>query len=862
MASTPSAVLSTAEASSEAVAPLFAIDRTTLQAYLQSQLSQSPLGSTSLQSIHQFKHGQSNPTYLLTWDNGEKMVLRKQPPGPLLKGAHNVLREAQIIRFLSRYSDVPVPSVLAVCDDPSIIGTVFYVMSHVRGIVFRDLNLPTLSAQQRSQVYASVAQVLAKLHSIDVMKTSEGRALLHTIGGSPQSFASRQVATWKRQYLKSMHGGDESRGAASLGSHMLALAEALEARIPSDDASGLYSGLGARIVHGDWRLDNIIFDAQNPGKILAVLDWELTTIGDSMADMCYFSIPYHLPSAGLLRPVSLQTLSPGVPDEKIFFELYQRARLEHTQQPLSTSLSPSSSTWNFYLALGLFRMASIAAGVAARSKHGNASSGRAAAQFGMLVPILADLALALLSTTSKETSTENRILTSKMHEEMDVSDRGGYQPSARCREILKRLKSFVDEVCIPLEQTIIDHYNNATGSWPTDRGNKWIPHPQTEDLKRKAQAAGLWNLWLPHDLASSLKKEHPKWDWDTIMPHHHGLSNLDYAFLAIESGRCLFCPEAINCSAPDTGNMEIIGKFGTPQQREKWLLPLLLGHTRSCFAMTEVEVASSDPTQLKATALPAGDDGWVISGRKWWTTGACDPRCDCCIFVAVTGKEGDPPHRRHSLFLLSINDSGVNVVRPLTVFGYDDAPHGHAEVLFQDVKVSKDSVLGQIGRGFDHAQSRLGPGRIHHCSRLIGHCKRAIEEIITRGTERRAFGKALLELGGNSEKLAQCEVTLRSSELTVLDAALELDICEKLHKLTPAAMKALAITKIAVPKATEVVLDFAIQLHGGGGLSSDNTLAAMFAAGRTLRLVDGPDEVHLRTIAKIARGSHTKRSKL
>ena len=338
-------------------------------------------------------------------------------------------------------------------------------------------------------------------------------------------------------------------------------------------------------------------------------------------------------------------------------------------------------------------------------------------------------------------------------------------------ELLIKLRQFIDEYLKPVEIQLVEYYHNADGKWP-ERGDKWIINPILDNLIQEAKNHHLWNLWLPKSLHIELLEKHPNWDWNSILPHYEALTNLDYAYIAIETGKYLFCAEILNCNAPGTGNMEIIGKFGTNEQHEKWLLPMLLGDMKSCFAMTEYEVSSSDPTQLVATAIKTKksinsmndfclfydkemvtrtekgtgigmemgmgmnkrgeSDTWVLSGRKWWTTGACDPRCQCCIFVALTDTRDHPTptntnnsvisnnsrqqqtlklavHERHTLFILSMDSPGVEVVRPLTVFGYDDAPHGHAEVVFTNVIVNeRDSLLGSVGKGFELAQSRLG----------------------------------------------------------------------------------------------------------------------------------------------------------
>jgi hypothetical protein len=346
----------------------------------------------------------------------------------------------------------------------------------------------------------------------------------------------------------------------------------------------------------------------------------------------------------------------------------------------------ASEAWRYFLALALFRAASIASGVYARAVQGNASQSRQAGAFRDVIPVLARTAWTILQPRGTAATAALTPASAPA-----PSTATGLEPSPRCRELLRALRAFNDEVAIPAERTLIEHYQQAQGRWP-ERGDRWQVHPTMHALATEARARGLWNLWLPEHTAQALRAAHPSWPWPSLLPHGVGLSHTDYAFLAVESGRCLFTPDAINCSAPDTGNMEIIAKFGTSAQRDRWLLPLMTGEIRSCFGMTEPAVASSDPTQLRATATKvasgerAGGEVWEVRGEKWWTTGATDPRCQVCIFVALTDNDrgdgtgrGAPSaasasYRRHTLFLLPMDDPAVTVVRPLTVLGYDDAP--------------------------------------------------------------------------------------------------------------------------------------------------------------------------------------------
>ncbi|GJP85416.1 hypothetical protein CLOP_g15527, partial [Closterium sp. NIES-67] len=372
-------------------------------------------------------------------------------------------------------------------------------------------------------------------------------------------------------------------------------------------------------------------------------------------------------------------------------------------------------------------------------------------------------------------------------------------------------------------------------------------------LKGKAQQAGLWNLWLPAlDAGVPLTPVLRECQSRGLLGA--GLSNLDYAHVCKEMGKSVWAPELFNCSAPDTGNMEVLLRYGNEQQQREWLVPLLEGKVRSCFAMTEPRVASSDATNIEARIERDGDH-YILNGHKWWASGASDPRCKVAIFMgkhperaAPSGKHNPhsaPAHRQQSMLLVPMDAPGVTVVRPLLVFGYDDAPHGHSEVLFEGVRVPKTSVLLGEGRGFEIAQGRLGPGRLHHCMRLVGATERAIECMLDRALSRVAFGRPL---GGNESVVrdtAECRITLEAARLLVLQAAAELDA-----RGNKEARIAIAMAKVAAPRAAQKVLDRAIQVHGGGGVSSDFPLARLWVAARTLRIADGPDEVHLASIGK------------
>jgi acyl-CoA dehydrogenase len=383
---------------------------------------------------------------------------------------------------------------------------------------------------------------------------------------------------------------------------------------------------------------------------------------------------------------------------------------------------------------------------------------------------------------------------------------------------LPKVKKFINEHVLPIELKI--------RAQNIEDEKRWEPHPEIEGLKKEAQKQGLWNLFLPDS------------------EYGAGLSNFEYAHLAEEMGRTSFASEAMNCSAPDTGNMEVLVRYGSDEQKTKWLEPLLKGEIRSAFGMTEPEVASSDATNMEAKA-ELKDGQWVINGEKWWTSGAGDPRCKIIIFMCVTNPENDR-HQRHSMILVPMDTPGVEVQRMMHVFGYDDAPHGHAHIKFNNVKVPYENVILGEGRGFEIAQGRLGPGRIHHCMRAIGAAEVAFELMCKRGMERKAFGKELVRLGGNYDVIANSRIEINQARLLTLQAAWMMDKYGNKHSASQIAQ-----IKVVAPNMACDVIDRAIQMHGGGGVSQDFPLAQMYSFMRCLRLADGPDEVHRRSIARL-----------
>lgn len=390
--------------------------------------------------------------------------------------------------------------------------------------------------------------------------------------------------------------------------------------------------------------------------------------------------------------------------------------------------------------------------------------------------------------------------------------------SSHAKELTDALDAFMRERVEPFEPQWHEDLRKSDDPWQV--------HPQISVLKAQARSAGLWNLFLPDDQLGC------------------GLSNLDYARMAERMGRSFIAPEIFNCNAPDTGNMEVLYHFGSEAQKAEWLMPLLEGKIRSAFCMTEPDVASSDATNMEATAILEGNEV-VLQGRKWWSTGIGHPDCKLIIFMGLTYPEAER-HARHSMVLVPLDTPGVKVERMLSAMGQKDAPYGHGEVSFNSVRLSSEAIIAGPGRGFEIAQGRLGPGRIHHCMRLIGLAERAFELACNRSTSRTAFGQSLAKLGGNSERLAEARIAIEQARLLVLKAAWSLD-----HRGVRQSMSEIAQIKVAVPRMAQEVIDMAIQLHGGAGLSDDFPLAMAWTAARALRLADGPDEVHRALIAKL-----------
>lgn len=403
-----------------------------------------------------------------------------------------------------------------------------------------------------------------------------------------------------------------------------------------------------------------------------------------------------------------------------------------------------------------------------------------------------------------------------------------FNPSEKGAKVLQQVTDFVNNEILPIEKAYFQELRSLD--------NSWVVLPIIKELKAKAKAQGLWNLFLPNSEFGA------------------GMSNADYAMMAEQMGRSFIAPEIFNCNAPDTGNMEVLVHYGNKEQQEKWLKPLLAGEIRSAFCMTEPGVASSDATNMAATAVVEGEEV-VINGRKWWSTGIGHPDCKVLIFMGLTDPDA-PKHAQHSMVLVPKDTPGVKIERMLPVFGEYDEPYGHGEVSFTDVRVPKENIIAGPGKGFEIAQGRLGPGRVHHCMRAIGAAERTLELMINRGIEREAFGKPIINLGGNRDIVANARMAIEQARLLTLKCAWLLDT-----KGILGALSEVSQIKVVVPNMLQTIADQAIQIHGGGGVSDDYDVAGIFAYARCLRLADGPDEVHRGMVAKIEMKKYSKQIK-
>ncbi|KAM8758856.1 acyl-CoA dehydrogenase family member 11 isoform 2-T2 [Rhynchonycteris naso] len=752
------------------VLPQHRFDVRSLEAYLNQHLPSFGAEPEAKLTVAQYRSGQSNPTFYLQ-KGFQEYVLRKKPPGSLLPKAHMIDREFKVQKALFSIG-FPVPKPLLYCSDASVIGTEFYVMEHVQGRIFRDVTIPGVSPAERSALYVAMVETLARLHSLNINS-------LHLEGhGTGAGYCKRQVSTWTKQYQAAAHQDIPA---------MNQLSDWLMKNLPDNDNE-------ESLIHGDFKLDNIVFHPTE-SRVIAVLDWELSTIGHPLSDLAYLSLFYFWPRTLRLRNSGFYLQeNRGIPSMEELISIYCRCRGINSILP----------NWNFFLALAYFKLAGILQGVYSRYLLGNNVSDNSF-QFANVVQPLAETGLLLSKRTTVPPVDTTR--------ELFVQTRRG-------QEVLARVKHFMQEHILPAEKEVIKFYVKNENSV-----DKWKKPSVIDKLKEMAKAQGLWNLFLPAESS---------------------LNQLDYALIAEETGKCFFAPDVFNCQAPDTGNMELLHLYGSERQKQQWLEPLLEGNIASCFCMTEPDVASSDATNIECSIERDGNS-YIVDGKKWWSSGTGNPNCKIAIVMGRTKNTSTNRHKQHSMILVPINTPGVEIIRPLSVFGYMDQMHGgHFEIHFNQVRVPATNLILGEGRGFEIAQGRLGPGRIHHCMRAIGLAERALQIMCERAAQRVAFQKKLYSHEVVAHWIAESRIAIEEMRLLTLKAAHMIDTLG-----SAGAKKEIAMIKVATPRAVCKIIDQAIQVCGGAGVSQDYPLANMYALARTLRIADGPDEVHLSAIAKM-----------
>ncbi|XP_036999778.2 acyl-CoA dehydrogenase family member 11 [Artibeus jamaicensis] len=755
------------------VLPQHKFDCRSLETYLNQHLPGFGAEPETKLTVAQYRSGQSNPTFYLQ-KGFQQYVLRKKPPGSLLPKAHKIDREFEVQKALFA-TGFPVPKPLLYCSDASVIGTEFYVMEHVQGRIFRDFIIPGVSPAERSALFVAVIETLARLHSLNIHSLQlEGY-------GVGAGYCKRQVSTWTKQYEAIAHQDIPA---------MSQLSDWLTQNLPENDNE-------ENLIHGDFKLDNIVFHPKE-SRVIAVLDWELSTIGHPLSDLAYLSMIYFWPSTvAMLNHSSSVQENTGIPSMEELISIYCRCR----------EISCTLPNWNFFLALAYFKIAGISQGIYSRYLLGNNASENSF-QFADFVQPLAETGLQV-SKISFGTTLPQMGSTPKL-----------FVQTRRGQELLTRVKHFMKQHILPAEKEVIEFYVQNENSV-----DKWKKPSVIDKLKEMAKAEGLWNLFLP---AVS------------------GLSQVDYAFIAEETGKCFFAPEVFNCQAPDTGNMELLHLYGSEKQKQQWLQPLLQGSIASCFCMTEPDVASSDATNIECSIQRDGDS-YVVNGKKWWSSGAGNPKCKIAIVLGRTKNTSAARHKQHSMILVPLSTPGVEVRRPLSVFGYLDYLHGgHLEIHFNQVRVPATNVILGEGRGFEIAQGRLGPGRIHHCMRTVGLAERALQIMCERAAQRVAFRKKLHSHEVVAHWIAESRIAIEEIRLLTLKAAHSIDTLGSAD-----ARKEIAMIKVAAPRAVCKIIDRAIQVCGAAGVSQDYPLANMYTIARCLRIADGPDEVHLSAIAKL-----------
>lgn len=579
------------------VLPQHKFDHKALESYLNQHLPGFGAQPETTLSIMQYRSGQSNPTFYLQ-KGFQAYVLRKKPPGSLLPKAHKIDREFKVQKTLFSVG-FPVPKPLLYCSDASVIGTEFYVMERVQGRIFRDFTLPGVSPAERSAIYVAMIETLARLHSLNI------RSLQLEGYGTGVGYCKRQVSIWTKQYQASAHQDVPA---------MKQLSEWLTKNLPDNDEE-------ENLVHGDFKLDNVVFHPTE-ARVIAVLDWELSTIGHPLSDLAHLSLFYFWPrKLPMINQGSHIQESIGIPSMEELISIYCRCR----------GINPNLPNWNFFLALSYFKLAGIAQGVYNRYLLGNNSS-KDSFLFANTVQPLAETGLQLSKRTFNTTLPS--LVDSTKH--LFVQTRRG-------QEVLTKVKQFMKQHILPAEKEVFEYYVQNENSV-----KRWKQPSVIDKLKEMAKAEGLWNLFLP-----------------TVS----GLSQVDYALIAEETGKCYFAPNIFNCQAPDTGNIEVLHLYGSEEQKQQWLEPLLRGEITSAFCMTEPDVSSSDATNIECSIERDGDS-YVINGKKWWSSGAGDAKCTIAVVLGRTKSTSVSRHKQHSMILVPMNAPGVELIRPLSVFGY------------------------------------------------------------------------------------------------------------------------------------------------------------------------------------------------